>query len=61
MKINSQGFTLVELVVAATILVILTSIGFYSYTKNISDARDSSRIANLSALSSQLSLYKQQR
>ncbi len=58
---NTYAFTLVELVVAATILVILTSIGFYNYTKNISDARDGARHTDLSALASQLSLYKKQR
>lgn len=61
MNKNTRAFTLVELVVAATILVILTSIGFYSYTKNISSARDSARKTDISALSSQLSLYKKQR
>ncbi len=55
------AFTLIELVVSATILVILTSIGFYSYTKNIGDARDSTRKTDISALSSQLKLYKKQR
>lgn len=61
MKLHVKGFTIVELVVAATILVILISIWFYSYTQNISDARDSTRNIDLSALGSQLSLYKQQR
>jgi len=58
---TSLAFTLVEIVVTATILVILTSIWFYSYTKHISDARDSSRLTDISALSSQLSLYKRDR
>lgn len=61
MKYQIKGFTLIELVVTATILVILTSIGFYSYTQNISDARDGRRKTDLSALSSQLNLYKKQR
>lgn len=61
MKKNIIAFTLVELVVTATILVILTSIGFYSYTQNISDARDGKRKTDLSSLSSQLNLYKRQR
>lgn len=57
----SRGFTLVEIVVTTTILVILTSIWFYSYTKSIWDARDSARITDISALWSQLSLYKRER
>ena len=58
---SKKWFTLVEILVSATILVILTSIGFYSYTQNISDARDSARVTDISALSSQLSLYKRER
>ena len=60
-KQNIGAFTLVELLVSATILIILTSVGFYSYTKNISDARDSVRRTNISSLSSQLNLYKKER
>ncbi len=60
-KSISSAFTLVEIVVTATILVILTSIWFYSYTKSISDARDTARITDVSALWSQLSLYKRER
>ncbi len=60
-KYHTSAFTLIELVVAATILVILTSIGFYSYTENIADARDGVRKTDLSALNSQLNLYKKQR
>lgn len=56
-----QGFTLVEVIVVATILVILTSIGFYNYTKNIATARDSVRVTDLWSLSSELSLYKRER
>lgn len=55
------GFTLIELVVAATIIVLLASIWFYSYTKNIADARDWARKTDIAALSSQLKLYKRQR
>jgi len=61
MKKSSFAFTLIELVVAATILVVLTAIGFYSYTQNISDARDWTRNTDLAALNSQLKLYKSQR
>ena len=60
-KNHLAAFTLVEIVVTTTILVILTSIWFYSYSKSISDARDSARIADISTLWSQLSLYKRER
>lgn len=56
-----QAFTLVELIVAASILAILTTIGFYSYTSNISSARDSVRQTDISKISSELKLYKRQR
>lgn len=59
--ISTSAFTLIELVVAATILVILTSIWFYSYTENIADARDWVRQTDISSLGSELSLYKKQR
>ena len=55
------GFTLVELVVVATILVVLTSIGFYSYVWNLQDSRDSARKADIAKLSSALTLYHQKR
>ncbi len=58
---NIRWFTLVELVVVATILVILTSIWFYSYVWNLQDSRDSARKADVAKLSSGLKLYKQKR
>jgi len=58
---KNGGFTLVELVVTATILVILTAVGFYSYSKNIVDTRDSVRVSDLADLKSKLKLYKQTR
>ncbi len=58
---SSPGFTLVELIVAASILAILTTIGFYSYTWNIASARDSVRQTHISKISSELKLYKRQR
>jgi len=61
MKKINNAFTLIELVVAATILVVLTSIGFYTYTQNISDARDSTRKIDIAALGSQIALHKKQR
>ncbi len=55
------GFTLVEIIVAATILVILTSIGFYAYTNNIADARDGVRKTDIASLESALNLYKREK
>lgn len=56
-----KWFTLVELIVSTTILAVLTTIGFYTYTQYISDARDGVRKTDLATLNSELSLYKKQR
>lgn len=58
---NNFWFTIVELVVAMTILLILTGMWFYSYTQNVVDARDSVRISDIASVSSQLKLYKKSR
>jgi len=55
------GFTLVELIVTATILVILTAVWFYSYSQSLVDTRDSVRTSDLADLTAKLKLYKQQR
>ena len=60
-KKNNYWFTIVELVVAMTILLILTGLWFYSYTQNVVDARDSVRISDIASVSSQLKLYKKAR
>lgn len=58
---NIRWFTIVELVVAMTILLVLTGLWFYSYTQNVVDARDSVRISDIASVSSQLKLYKKAR
>lgn len=58
---NNRAFTLVELIVTATILVILTSVWFYSYSQNLVDTRDSVRTSDMADLSSKIKLYKQTR
>lgn len=60
-SLKNKGFTLVELIVSTTILAVLTTIGFYTYTQYISDARDGVRKTDLLTLNSELSLYKKQR
>lgn len=54
-------FTLVELIVTATILVIITAVGFYSYSQSLLDARDLVRKSDVADIESRLKLYKQQR
>lgn len=58
MKNKKQAFTFVELIVASTILIILSTLGFFSYSKYASNSRDSERISNIANLSSGLNTYK---
>ncbi len=52
------AFTLVELIVVVTILAILATIWFVSYSWYLAWTRDANRIANIKAISDGLSLYK---
>jgi type II secretory pathway pseudopilin PulG len=61
MKYSPSWFSFVELIVAATILIILTTIWFFSYSQYLLDARDSGRKSDLSTISSSMKLYKQKR
>ena len=47
MKNNKNWFTLAELVVVITILIILSLISFVSYQKTITDARNTARITDM--------------
>ena len=63
MKKNTHisAFTLVELVVVATILIILATIGFAAYSDNIPDARDAERKASFANVQAAMNLYKKER
>lgn len=57
-KINKLlGFTLVELIVVITIVWILSTVGFVSYSWYLTWARDSNRISQLTKLSDSLQVY----
>ncbi len=61
MKKNNQiraGFTMIELLVAATIIVVLSTIGLVSYRNASKSARDGKRKADLETIRSALVLYK---
>jgi type II secretory pathway pseudopilin PulG len=57
MQYHTKWFTLVELVVVATILAILSAVWFVAYTGYISWARDSNRLAQLENIRSGLQSY----
>lgn len=54
----SRGFTLVELIVVITIVWILATIGFVSYSGYLTGARDTNRISQLTKLSDALQVYE---
>lgn len=55
---NFHGFTLVELIVVITILVILGTIAFVNMRGFSASARDSARIENLANLKKGLDIYR---
>ncbi len=58
---NNKWFTLTELIISITILSILSTIAFLYVSWNISEARDSKRIADLASIKFSLKTYKQNR
>ena len=56
-KKNRFGFTLVELIVVITIVGILSTVGFVSYSGYLTSARDSNRLSQLTKLSDSLQTY----
>lgn len=61
MNQRKKAFTITELLVSVTILIILTTLGFYTYTENLVDARDSERTSDMAKISAALDLYKQKK
>lgn len=55
------AFTFAELVVWLSILVILTTVAFLSFSGNISTSRDTKRQTDIASIESALKLYKQKR
>jgi type II secretory pathway pseudopilin PulG len=56
-KFNFKAFTLVELIVVITIVWILSTIGFVSYSWYLTGARDSNRTSQMVKLSDSLQVY----
>ena len=55
---SQQGFTLIEVLVAATIIAVLTSIGVVSYQAANRRARDAKRKADLEQIRAALEMYR---
>ncbi len=53
-----RGFTMIELLVAATILAVLTTIGVVSFQQANRKARDGKRMADINQVRSGLELYR---
>ncbi len=60
-KNNYPAFTLVELIVVITIIWILSTIWFVSYSNYLTWARDSNRYSQLTKLSDSLQVYATQK
>ena len=57
MKLHKKAFTLVELIVVITILAILSTIWFVSYSGYLAWTRDTNRISQMKSISEWLHLY----
>lgn len=54
-------FSFVELIVASTIVIILSTMWFFAYSQSLADSRDSQRTSDLASVASTLKIYKQKR
>ncbi len=61
MNSQNKAFTFIEIIVSITILVILSTLWFYSYSNHLSDARDTERKSDFASITSSLKLHKQKR
>ncbi len=55
---KALGFTMIELLVAATIIAILSAIGLVSFSSALKNARDGKRQSDLQQVRSALELYR---
>lgn len=55
---KSKGFTLIEVLVAATIIAVLTAIGVVSYTSINKRSRDTKRKSDMEQIRSALEMYR---
>jgi type II secretory pathway pseudopilin PulG len=56
---QQRAFTMIELLVSATIIILLTAIGLVSFTQAAASSRNAKRKADLETLRQALTIYKQ--
>lgn len=59
-KIKTKGFSLIELIVVMTIIMVISVVGIVTFTGTNKKARDSKRMADLEKVRIALELYKQE-
>ena len=59
MQKNQQAFTMIELLVSATIIILLTAAGLVSFSQAAISSRNAKRKADLETIRQSLTLYKQ--
>ena len=57
---NKKGFSLIELIVVMTIVMVISVVGMVTFTGTNKKARDSKRMADLEKVRISLELYKQE-
>lgn len=55
---HSAGFSMIELLVVATLIIILTTIGLVSYSKSLLNSRNAKRKTDLETMRQALVMYK---
>lgn len=55
---KSKGFTMIELLVVATIMIVLTTVGLVSFQKTTRNTRNAKRKADLETVRQSLVLYR---
>lgn len=57
-KTSQAGFSLIELLVVATLIIVLTTIGLVSYNKSLLNSRNAKRKTDLETIRQALVMYK---
>ncbi len=58
-SVRANAFTLIEIIVVVSIIAVLSTIGFLAYSGSVTDARDTTRKADMAELKVRLRATKQ--